>query len=160
MQGDVWQWQSLTFSVLWPLKSKERAYNTDSCVVRVDDGLHSILLTGDLENTQELELVRTLSSELASDILQTPHHGSNTSSTATFLQAVRPDVALTSVARFNRWRLPSEKVKKRYDDAEIKWISTAKSGQVSAMFYKDYYEILGFREQLMPRWYHQWFGSL
>ncbi len=160
LQGDSWQWQGLTFSVLWPIKSKKRAYNADSCVIRVDDGQHSILLTGDLERAQELALVRTLGSELTSDILQTPHHGSNTSSTATFLQAVRPDVALTSVARFNRWRLPSEKVKKRYDDAEIKWISTAKSGQVSAMFYKDYYEILGFREQLMPRWYHQWFGSL
>lgn len=160
LRGDNWQWQGLSFTVIWPLAPQERAYNADSCVIKVSDGQHTILLTGDLERAQEIELIRMDGEALISDIVQTPHHGSNTSSSTLFLQAVNPDIALTSVSRFNQWRLPSLKVRKRYTNAKIKWFSTAKSGQLSILFYKDYYELLGFREQLVPRWYHQRFGSL
>ncbi|WP_159564565.1 DNA internalization-related competence protein ComEC/Rec2 [Budvicia diplopodorum] len=159
-QGDSWQWQGLNFTAIWPLERREHAFNADSCVIRISDGQHSVLLTGDLERAQELKLVESQSALLASDILQTPHHGSNTSSTASFIRAVNPAVTLTSVSRFNQWGLPSLKVRQRYNNAKIKWHSTAKSGQVSVLFYKDYYDVLGFREQLMPRWYHQRFGSL
>ncbi|SUB82951.1 ComEC family competence protein [Pragia fontium] len=158
-QGDSWRWRGLTFYVLWPQSRVERAYNAHSCVIRVSDGRYSILLTGDLEKAQELSLIRLYGDKLKSDVMQTPHHGSKTSSTASFIQEVNPKMTLTSVSRYNPWRLPAENVVKRYKKAQVEWISTAKFGQVSVLFYKDYYKFLTLRVHFMPRWYHQWFGS-
>ncbi|AWH89919.1 DNA internalization-related competence protein ComEC/Rec2 [Limnobaculum parvum] len=159
-QGDRWQWGHLTFNVLWPPVLVTRAYNANSCVLRISDGKYSVLLTGDLESIQELNLVKHYGNQLVSDILQTPHHGSKSSSTLSFIQTVNPQATLTSVSRYNPWNLPAKSVEQRYKNSRIKWISTAKSGQVSLLFYKDKYRILTLREDFMPRWYHQWFGSL
>lgn len=158
-QGDIWDWQKLTFEVLWPRNMAQWAENPDSCVVRVSDGHHSVLLTGDLEKAQELALVRMFGNKLNSNIMQTPHHGSKTSSSISFIQAVNPQVTLTSVARYNPWHLPAQNVVQRYKTSGIEWISTAESGQASVLFYKDYYELATLRSHFMPRWYHRWFGS-
>ncbi|WP_243466199.1 hypothetical protein [Sodalis glossinidius] len=64
---------------------------------------------------------------MRADVLQVPHHGSKTSSTAAFLQAVRPQVALASAGRYSRWRLPAEAVVKRYRRLGIRWQDTAVS---------------------------------
>ncbi|MCD1126789.1 DNA internalization-related competence protein ComEC/Rec2 [Jinshanibacter sp. LJY008] len=100
-QGDSWQWDHLTFNVLWPPVLATRAYNANSCVLHISDGKYSVLLTGDLESSQELSLVRHYGNKLNSDILQTPHHGSKSSSTLAFIQAVNPQATLTSVSRYN-----------------------------------------------------------
>ncbi|MFS1538163.1 MAG: hypothetical protein ACL7BU_05075 [Candidatus Phlomobacter fragariae] len=51
---------------------------------------------------------------MPANVLQVPHHGSNNSSTMAFIQAIKPQYSLTSVARYSRWRLPSDKVCHRY----------------------------------------------
>ncbi|ATM95290.1 ComEC family protein [Yersinia frederiksenii] len=157
-QGEQWQWQGLSFEVLWPEAQVVNAQNDDSCVIRIDDGKHRLLLTGDLEMKGEHQLVKYYRTKLASTLLQVPHHGSNTSSTAPFLRAVRPEIALTSVARYNQWHLPARKVIQRYEKNSIIWRDTSISGQLSVYFYSDSWQINGYREQLMPRWYHQQFG--
>ncbi|WP_145601751.1 ComEC family protein [Yersinia frederiksenii] len=157
-QGEQWQWQGLSFEVLWPEAQVVNAQNDDSCVIRIDDGKHRLLLTGDLEMKGEHQLVKYYRTKLVSTLLQVPHHGSNTSSTAPFLRAVRPEIALTSVARYNQWHLPARKVIQRYQKNSIIWRDTSISGQLSVYFYSDSWQINGYREQLMPRWYHQQFG--
>ncbi|WP_145544105.1 ComEC family protein [Yersinia frederiksenii] len=157
-QGEQWQWQGLSFEVLWPEAQVVNAQNDDSCVIRIDDGKHRLLLTGDLEMKGEHQLVKYYRTKLVSTLLQVPHHGSNTSSTAPFLRAVRPEIALTSVARYNQWHLPARKVIQRYEKNSIIWRDTSISGQLSVYFYSDSWQINGYREQLMPRWYHQQFG--
>lgn len=47
--GERWRWQGLQFEVLWPPKTGKKPGNDDSCVIRIDDGKHSLLLTGDAE---------------------------------------------------------------------------------------------------------------
>lgn len=47
--GARWRWQGLQFEVLWPPKTRKKPGNDDSCVIRIDDGKHSLLLTGDAE---------------------------------------------------------------------------------------------------------------
>lgn len=159
-KGLIWQWQHLQFEVLWPEKQVERAFNQDSCVVKVSDGTYSILLTGDLEKMQELALVRSERHKLKVDILQVPHHGSNTSSIGPFLRTVSPKIALNSISRFNPWRLPSIKVEKRYRDMAVKWYSTAETGQVSILFFNNKFDVYQFREDLSYKWYNQWFGDI
>jgi competence protein ComEC len=157
-QGEAWQWQGLDFEVLWPETQVTHAQNNNSCVIRIDDGKYSLLLTGDLEMQGERQLVKKFRAKLASTLLQVPHHGSNTSSTAPFLRAVKPELAFASVARYNQWHLPARKVVKRYQKNNIIWRDTSVSGQLSVHFYSDSWQIKGYREQLMSRWYHQRFG--
>lgn len=158
-QGDLWQWQGLNFEVLWPPKSVQNTNtNNASCVIRIDDGKYSVLLTGDLESKGELMLVKTQRQKLASTILQVPHHGSSTSSTTPFLRTVDPELALASASRYNAWNLPSKKIIERYQRYRIPWRDTSRSGQLSLFFFHNNWVISGYREQLKPRWYNRWFG--
>ncbi|MFI8418241.1 ComEC family protein [Serratia sp. NPDC078593] len=157
VQGQQWHWQGLRLAALWPPRRVNYAANDDSCILRIDDGTHSMLLTGDVEGRGEAALMRQRS-HLPATLLQVPHHGSKTSSASPFLRAVAPKMALASAARYNVWRLPAEKIIKRYRANHILWRDTSRSGQLSVRFFDNYWQLKGFREQLMPRWYHQWFG--
>ncbi|OCG58410.1 DNA internalization-related competence protein ComEC/Rec2 [Gilliamella sp. Nev5-1] len=153
-------WHDLTFNVLWPKKLVGYAQNDDSCVVQVTDGRFSVLLTGDLERNQEYQLVTTYRNQLASTILQIPHHGSSTSSSYAFLNHVKPVVSLVSTSRYNPWKLPSHKVMKKYQDLKLNHYITARTGQISLFFDKQKWSLKTMRKEITPRWYHDWFGSL
>ncbi|POT57912.1 ComEC family protein [Citrobacter amalonaticus] len=157
-RAEQWQWQGLRFSAHWPLKGNKDQGNNRSCVVKVDDGTHSILLTGDIESPAEQKMLSHYWEHLQSTVIQVPHHGSNTSSSLALVQRVNGTVALASASRYNAWRLPSVKVKKRYQSEGYQWLDTPHHGQVSLDFSGQGWRINSLREQLLPRWYHQWFG--
>lgn len=157
-QGMRWRWQGLYFSVHWPPRGWRGKGNNRSCVVKIDDGYHRILLTGDLESAGEQTMVRSQKEALQADVLQVPHHGSRTSSTLSLLKQVSPDIAVASVARYNAWRLPSVAVVQRYRERDIHWYDTARYGQITLRFGAGKPAVTGFREHILPRWYHQWFG--
>ncbi len=87
-----------------------RDLNNNSIVVRVEYGLNSFLLTGDIESAAESELVKTAGSVLKSTVLVLPHHGSRTSSTAGFLNHVSPKFVVVSAGWKNRYRFPHPEV--------------------------------------------------
>ncbi|MGK9172708.1 ComEC family protein [Yokenella regensburgei] len=157
-RGEKWQWQGLTFTAHWPLRDSRMGGNNLSCVVKVEEGKHSILLTGDIETSAELAMLRHYWQHLAASVIQVPHHGSNTSSTLPFIQRVNGAAALVSASRYNAWRLPSEKVKNRYLQEGYKWYDTPHHGQITVQFSPDTWTIVSLREHIFPRWYHQWFG--
>ncbi|MGP3592814.1 ComEC family protein [Vagococcus sp. WN89Y] len=159
-RGERWQWQGLNFTVHWPLAGTQAKGNNRSCVVRVDDGRHSILLTGDIEAPGEMAMLKRYWQHLASTIVQVPHHGSNSSSTLAFVQRAGAAAALASASRYNAWRLPSAKVAARYRQQGYRWYDTAHQGQITVVFSPQSWEIQGLRDQVLPRWYHQWFGVL
>ncbi|WP_237385259.1 ComEC family protein [Xenorhabdus sp. Sc-CR9] len=158
VRGEQWTWQGLNFKVLWPPQKAATVGNNQSCVLRIDDGKQSLLLTGDLERQGEYRLLELENDSLRTTVLQVPHHGSNTSSTAVFIRNAMPQYALTSVARYSPWKLPSIKVKQRYKNSGVQWSSTAVSGQITGYFYRDQIKLEGYRQQIVSRWYHQWFG--
>lgn len=88
--------------ILWPMASNESGApaNNDSVVLKIRDGRVGFLLTGDVEQRTEKTLVAD-GAPLAADFLKVPHHGSKTSSTAGFLAAVAPRVAVISVGEGN-----------------------------------------------------------
>ena len=156
--GERWQWQGLQFNALWPPAGAKGEGNNQSCVVAITDGKWRVLLTGDIEAPAELTLTSTQRERLRADLLQVPHHGSRTSSSPPFLRAVKPGVAMASAARYSAWRLPAVQIIHRYAKNHVNWRDTALSGQLSAYFFANNWQMMGLREQIMNRWYHQWFG--
>jgi competence protein ComEC len=90
------------------------------------------LLPGDIEKKVESELVGE-GDPIASTFLKVPHHGSKTSSTEEFLEAVHPRYAVMSVGADNAFNLPSPQVVERYREDGIDLWSTERDGAVTAL---------------------------
>lgn len=80
--------------------------NDTSLVLRLAYGQTSFLFTGDAERASEEALLASARSQLATTVLKVAHHGSHTSSSAAFLAAVRPQVAVYSAGRGNSYGHP------------------------------------------------------
>ena len=128
--GQRWEWDGVRFVVLHPLAADYgtglRA-NALSCVLRVDNGRHSALLVGDIEAAQETRLVE-VQARLKADLLLMPHHGSKTSSTPAFLDAVQPRLALAQAGYRNRFGHPAPAVLARYRERGIEVVESARCG--------------------------------
>lgn len=123
-RGARWRWGDVEFAFLHPPERDETAMrsptNARSCVLRIEAAGGSVLLAGDIESAQERRLVSLFGAQgLRSDVLVAPHHGSATSSSSAFLEAVAPRWAIFQVGYRNRFRHPSAKVLPRYRDAGI-----------------------------------------
>ena len=125
--GQRWTWDGVRFAVLQPTAAHYAAPrgkpNDLSCVVRIESDYGSVLLTGDLEARGELELVRRDPPALKADVLLVPHHGSRTSSTAAFIAAVAPEIAVYTPGYRNRFGHPRPDVVARYDRAGVRELS-------------------------------------
>jgi len=105
--------------------------NLASVVVRVRVGRVSMLLTGDAEAAEERWLLEhTPAGGLRADILKVGHHGSNTSSSADFLAAVAPSVAVISVGVHNHYGLPDAPVLRALAAAGARTYRTDQAGTV------------------------------
>ncbi|EMM6515258.1 ComEC family protein [Enterobacter ludwigii] len=158
-RGQRWIWEGLTFTVHWPPAGYSERGNNRSCVVKIDDGEQSALLTGDIEAPAEQTMLSHYWRHLASTVIQVPHHGSNTSSSLPLVQRVEGRIALDSAARYNAWHFPSAKVIRRYRKEGYIWHDTPHSGQISVTFSQHRWQIQRVRDEYLPRWYHQWFGA-
>ena len=121
--GQKWQWDGVYFSVLHPQQAdyvKKLKPNALSCVLRIESASgKSALLVGDIEATQENQLVQS-GVNLKSDWLLVPHHGSATSSTQSFLKAVSPSIAWVQAGYRNRFGHPRQDVIARYEALDIR----------------------------------------
>ena len=89
-----------------------------------------MLLSGDIEASEEGSLVKRLGPELKSDVLLVPHHGSRTSSTAAWLDAVQPQWAWVQAGYRNRFGHPAPDVLARYREREIQVLQTSSCGAI------------------------------
>ena len=101
------------FDVLWPPDYVREGGNPASVVLRVEFGVASLLLTGDLDSAGERRLLE-LSPTLGAGLLQVPHHGSAGSSTLAFVARVAPDYAVASVGAGNSYGHPAMAVVRKY----------------------------------------------
>lgn len=105
--------------------------NEASTILRVQFGAHAMLFTGDAELALERQLLqRANARDLDVDLLKVAHHGSITSSTEAFLDAVTPRIALVSVGRDNTYGHPSPTVMQRLLDRGATVLRTDQLGSV------------------------------
>ena len=115
--GTVWPLGSATVTMLGPVTQYSETNNT-SLVLRIDYGNTSFLLTGDMENTAETDLVNSGAS-LKADVLQVGHHGSSTSTGYLFLNAVLPEMGVISCGTGNKYGHPHEETLSILRDAKV-----------------------------------------
>ena len=131
----TWQWDGVDFTVLYPppvdsgLRRKKD--NDVSCVLRVSIAGSSVVLPGDIEIPSEKFLLANAAEQLRSDILVVPHHGSTTSSSTEFVNAIAPRYALFPVGYRNRFGFPKAKVVQRYRDVDARVLDSANAGAIS-----------------------------
>ena len=104
--------------------------NDSAIVMRVGLGDHRFLFTGDIERPAETELVRVGADRLEATVLKVPHHGSRTSSTPEFLNAVQPREAIVSVGAYNSYHHPAPTVVEAYRARGVDVLRTDQTGQV------------------------------
>ncbi len=126
--GQRWHWDGVDFEVLHPPAgdyARTQKPNAMSCVLRISHGSRAALLAGDIELAQEQRLVAA-GLDLRADLLLVPHHGSKTSSSPAFLDAVQPRLALAQAGYRNRFGHPAPPVLARYRERGIRvWTSPA-----------------------------------
>ncbi|MEF9928678.1 MAG: DNA internalization-related competence protein ComEC/Rec2 [Massilia sp.] len=136
--GQAWHWDGVRFEMLAPdnasYANPRLKSNARSCVLRISAGGKAILLAGDIEAAQEAALLDTNADRLRADVLLAPHHGSGTSSSAAFLQAVAPTVGIFQVGHRNRYRHPQKLIYARYGAMGIERIRTDERGAVTLKF--------------------------
>lgn len=139
--GQAWDWDGMRFEMLYPTpESYENPHlkpNSRSCTLKITHGGHAILLPGDVERVDETELVDRQGEQLRANVLLAPHHGSGTSSTANFLRAVDPQIALFQVGYRNRYKHPKREIYERYGALGIHRLRSDESGAVTLRFSRD-----------------------
>lgn len=128
--GQDWDWDGVHFEVLHPTAEDydwSRRSNALSCVLRISNGTQTALLTGDIEQAQEAQLLAR-GAPLQATVLLMPHHGSKTSSSLAFLDAVAPSLALVQAGYRNRFGHPAPPVLARYAERGVRVVDTPHCG--------------------------------
>ena len=136
VRGRRWWQDGIEFEILHPPADTLFEGNNSSCVLRVSAGGHALLLTGDIEYPAERELLQS-AGRLGAGVVVVPHHGSRTSSSPAFVDAVAPAIAVISAGYANRWGFPAGVVAERWRSAGAAMPNTASDGAVSMRICSD-----------------------
>ncbi|MFJ8527951.1 DNA internalization-related competence protein ComEC/Rec2 [Bacillus sp. NPDC094106] len=131
-EGDGWKVDEAEFTVLSP-EGKEKDDNDSSIVLWAKLGGFTWLFTGDLEEKGERRIIEHYP-ELCADILKVGHHGSKTSSSASFLHLIQPEKAIISAGEHNRYGHPHQQVLERLREMDIEIWRTDEQGAISYVF--------------------------
>jgi competence protein ComEC len=105
--------------------------NNRSLVLRIRYGEMNALLTGDIESTAEQMLLESRRSQLPAHLLKVAHHGSDTSSSLAFVEAVRPKVAFISSGVRNTFRHPRPSTLSTLNRLGVEVLRTDQQGSLS-----------------------------
>jgi competence protein ComEC len=116
-------------------------FPVESIAVRVIYGSMAFLLTGDAESPTEEAMVGR-EHDLTAQVLQLGHHGSRTSTSEVFLDAVQSEVAIYSAGEDNQYGHPHEEVLERLAERDIEVYGTATHGTITVTTDGTTYEVL------------------
>lgn len=134
-----WQWDGVLFEPLPLWQSAHpivpKGDNNQSCVLKISNSRHSVLLTGDIEAPAERALIEKYGPKrLTSEMLISPHHGSKTSSTPAFLNAVSPHFIVIESGWKNHYHHPAPETIDKYKRTGALLFNTAQLGALQFTF--------------------------
>ena len=128
--------KNLYFDVLWPSSYKiisENPLNNNSLVCKMNYQNFSMLFTGDIEKIAEQAILKLYQDNLEllnATVLKVAHHGSKTSSSIDFLNAIKPRVAFIGVGESNRFGHPNREVIDRLEGLGVGIYRTDENGEI------------------------------
>ena len=153
LSGQTWNWDGVGFTMLNPDTERFGRANDNSCVLQVRTRYGNILLPADIEARAERRLVDRWGERLRSEILVAPHHGSMTSSTAEFIDAVSPKYVLFPVGYRSRYHHPTPAVVRRYANRGVVMRATPAEGALEYRLRASGLEAAAYRRWHRRYWY-------
>ncbi|SFB83234.1 competence protein ComEC [Marinospirillum celere] len=155
--GQQWQLGALEILALWPPRPVDRRVeDEDSCVLLVRGEEHSLLLTGDAGTPEEAFFSQALPSLLKGQtltLLQTGHHGSQTSTGNPLLEATRPQWALHTSGWRNAYGHPHASVVQRLYQHQVRQRDTGHHGSLHIQLEPGQEpQVSSWRQQNQPLW--------
>lgn len=128
--GDTYAFGDAVFTVLGPVQEYSDN-NNNSIVIRMVHGNNSFLFTGDAETDAEADILND-GLNVRADVLKAGHHGSSTSTSDAFLEAVSPEYAVISCGEDNKYGHPHAETMNKFRQAGITVYRTDEQGTVIA----------------------------
>ena len=156
--GQSWAWDGVKFDVLHPsdLDDSDKKHDNDqSCVLRISVGIRSVLLVGDIEKASESRLLALHIHDLPSTLLVAPHHGSKSSSSDAFVNAVSPQQVVFTAGYRNRFNHPHPTVWQRYGDAGAVRLRSDVDGAIIIDLNADELKLESYRKTQRRYWTHE-----
>lgn len=135
-KGDVYYIQDATMEIIAVETDFEKNLNNCSIVSKVTFGEIDILMTGDAEVELEEKIIES-GINIQAEILKIGHHGSRTSSSEQFLDSVKPDYALISCKKWNKYDHPVESTMKKLEERNVEVYRTDECGNVKVTITSD-----------------------
>lgn len=158
VDGQSWEWDGVHFDMLHPAAAKTPAVlqhnNEGSCVLRVSAGQHNILLVGDIENLAESRLMSLHAKEILSTLLVVPHHGSKSSSSQSFVDAVHPHYAIFTSGYLNRFGHPKQEIVERYRAVGSEVLRSDEDGAIGIAMDAQNFRVEPYRATHARYWQH------
>jgi competence protein ComEC len=151
--GEAWRWDDVDFLILNPGAAGAGPANDDSCVLLVRSRYGAVLLPADIEAGAERRLIERWGGTLRADILVAPHHGSKTSSTPAFIDAVAPRYVLFPAGYRSRYHHPHPAVVQRYAARGILMRDSPAGGALEFRLRATGLEASAWRAQHRRYWY-------
>lgn len=130
---EIYSDSSLKMEFLAPVSDSYDDLNNYSAVLKITYGSNSFLFTGDAEDISENEMLDYNDSALSSDVLKVGHHGSDSSSTAEFLNDVQPEYAVISCGKGNSYGHPHSEAMDRLNDIVAQIYRTDEQGTITVV---------------------------
>jgi len=129
--GETFNLGEAECTILAPNGSRYDDANNYSIVIKLEYGNTSFLFTGDAEDVSEKEMLKN-GLDLKADVLKAGHHGSKSSSTDKFLDAVNPKYAVISVGKDNDYGHPNAETLQKFSSRGIEVYRTDEIGTIVA----------------------------
>jgi len=153
--GGVWQWDEVGFEWLYPTAGHITKNDNDrSCVLRIRVGGRSLLLTGDITHVAEADLIASNPLDDVT-VVVAPHHGSKSSSSDAFIEAVRAEHVIFSAGFKNAYGHPAPSIVTRWRAHGVRTWNTAEVGAVSVELTRSGVSLAGQASQARRYWHRQ-----
>jgi competence protein ComEC len=158
VDGQNWDWDGIHFEILHPARDSyaiERiSKNNRGCTMRISAGKNSILLAADIEKKSEERLLELHPEKLPATMLIVPHHGSKTSSTQPFVDAVHPQYAVFTAGYRNKFGHPKPEVVERYRAAGSELLRSDVDGAIMVDMDAENFTVERYRKTHARYWTH------